>query len=1038
MILDTVKLREHMSQMGVGVSALTRASGLSRATVSSLLNREHPRVRERTGGQLCRALRLPQGSLNKNGAQSAYMGAVAEQNATLDFAGLGLIDVGSSLTMDRGFIPVKVSEPRDAPDACDDQATGPRDLLTTRGNEPGMSVGEAMLAHRCMFLLGDPGSGKTTALRHMARAYALKQPDQAGYPDELLVPLLVRLADWAEQIRSFSEVDIVDAALSQAGLTEAPEMAHWLRKQVEDNGRVVLLDGLDEVVEPPLREAILEGIRSYVASYPDARVIITARIVGFDVPQWAKRFAVFQLDPVDGAALRSFLRRWHAFRHGHPNDKRCAECSKDVKRLFASIVRFPRIRALVGNPMMLTILALLHEAGATLPQRRWELYQKIVEAFLFAWEQKKHQAMASAPDRGLKLDDRELRWLLQGLALEMQKHDWTLVGRHWLSEHTHGFLCGELGFDPGEAKTETDALIWSLQCRAGVLAERGPERYGFAHLAFQEYFAAAAILALDDPIEALRPYFYHPRWREVARLVAAQLDLRRVSRLLRAILDDPDPTGRFLHRGLLMVLACLTDGAAVHDQELVDQIGRAVTGLARSNWLGLASDALLLLSKLRETRLKELAEGTVDAVLEAGKEALSKKDFSFLAFCACMSGFVSPSGEHTGDTPSAILPDVVEKRFVVRGEEIAIRFMPLSKAGDAEWREAMIEQLTADPSPSTRSECAGRLHPLAHRDDVAQALLTALSKESDPEVRTDIAHSLGPGSKLQPVADALVTRFGTDPDEDVRAACAFALREAAPENGLARDRLLSLLRSAASVAVRGGAARGLERCATRDAEIRQTLLGLFADENEAEDLRVAALHSLKEGIGPTSDGFASLLHAFNAGPSGKLRRVAAQVLAECASTGRARWEDMPIDKIEHTLVSVDRPCQHVLDALRALVDAREIRRLGIPREARIERALSDFRDQIKLMFIFGSSARGQQTDQSDVDLMVIGEVSLRQLTSGLKQAEEELGKPVNAVIYSAEEWRKRCQEGNVFAQEVLSGEKVFIIGDNDELTAMAG
>ena len=66
-----------------------------------------------------------------------------------------------------------------------------------------------------------------------------------------------------------------------------------------------------------------------------------------------------------------------------------------------------------------------------------------------------------------------------------------------------------------------------------------------------------------------------------------------------------------------------------------------------------------------------------------------------------------------------------------------------------------------------------------------------------------------------------------------------------------------------------------------------------------------------------------------------------------------KWADLPIEKIEHTLMAVQDPCPHILEALRALVDARELRRLGVPREARIARALAAMRDRIHAMFIFG-------------------------------------------------------------------------------------
>jgi len=90
------------------------------------------------------------------------------------------------------------------------------------------------------------------------------------------------------------------------------------------------------------------------------------------------------------------------------------------------------------------------------------------------------------------------------------------------------------------------------------------------------------------------------------------------------------------------------------------------------------------------------------------------------------------------------------------------------------------------------------------------------------------------------------------------------------------------------------------------------------------------------------------------------------------------------------------------------------------------------------MFIFGSAARDEQSAESDIDLMVIGEATLRDLTPGLKRAEDELGRQVNAVIYSEEEWRERCRRKDPFVMNVLNGKIIFVSGDRDELRAMGG
>ena len=135
--------------------------------------------------------------------------------------------------------------------------------------------------------------------------------------------------------------------------------------------------------------------------------------------------------------------------------------------------------------------------------------------------------------------------------------------------------------------------------------------------------------------------------------------------------------------------------------------------------------------------------------------------------------------------------------------------------------------------------------------------------------------------------------------------------------------------------------------------------------------------------------------------------------------------------------SIEDPTPHEFDALCSLVDGRERRKLVLAREKRIENALSEFDARLEVVFIFGSAAKLKQDRESDLDLMVIGDVSLRDLTPALKRLELELGRQMNAVIYSAEEWSSRLEERNPFAMNVWNGEKIFVKGGQHELAAVA-
>lgn len=88
---------------------------------------------------------------------------------------------------------------------------------------------------------------------------------------------------------------------------------------------------------------------------------------------------------------------------------------------------------------------------------------------------------------------------------------------------------------------------------------------------------------------------------------------------------------------------------------------------------------------------------------------------------------------------------------------------------------------------------------------------------------------------------------------------------------------------------------------------------------------------------------------------------------------------------------------------------------------------------IRLAFVFGSLARSNGKAHSDVDLMVIGTISLRQLGRSLSGAGTKLGREINPHVLTAEEFAKRRKTREHFITTVLSEPRLFVIGSDDEL-----
>lgn len=90
----------------------------------------------------------------------------------------------------------------------------------------------------------------------------------------------------------------------------------------------------------------------------------------------------------------------------------------------------------------------------------------------------------------------------------------------------------------------------------------------------------------------------------------------------------------------------------------------------------------------------------------------------------------------------------------------------------------------------------------------------------------------------------------------------------------------------------------------------------------------------------------------------------------------------------------------------------------------IRTALTSLADGIELAFVFGSVAKGTDHAGSDIDLMVVGDVSTLELLKALEPLKDELNRPVNFNLYSPVEWA-RMQSDPVVAS-IMNGPRVII------------
>lgn len=101
------------------------------------------------------------------------------------------------------------------------------------------------------------------------------------------------------------------------------------------------------------------------------------------------------------------------------------------------------------------------------------------------------------------------------------------------------------------------------------------------------------------------------------------------------------------------------------------------------------------------------------------------------------------------------------------------------------------------------------------------------------------------------------------------------------------------------------------------------------------------------------------------------------------------------------------------------------------------KTLAPFSEKIRLAFVFGSTASGQMSAASDVDLLVVGSVTFFELSPTLRSVEAELARPVNVSLYSPAEFFTKLATGHHFLTSVLATPRLFIMGSENDLETLS-
>ncbi len=431
-----------------------------------------------------------------------------------------------------------------------DAAQDPTELLREAQAQP-LSVLKAVISNPKMVLLGDPGSGKSTFVNFLAHCLAAHGLEpQAGWLEHLqswpkkeadALPILLVLREFAgslpETLPARAEPrhlwDFLAARLDAQNLDFALKPLHHI---LEEGHALVLLDGLDEISTLPQRVFVREAVRAFIRRYPRNRYLITCRVLSYQPPERHDKpdlrlpeFPDFTLAPFDETKLNAFVEAWYLelARLGTVT----AEDAPGLTARLKEAIHRPDLWRLASNPLLLTVMALVHTHKGRLPEARALLYEETVEILLWRWEQIKQGGRADAPPlRQLLLEagrtDVDLKRILWELAYEAHAG----ITGDVTDDQERLADIGELRLQKALAALKDGDLNWAteivkaMKLRAGLLLERTPEIFTFPHRTFQEYLAGAHLATQANFAKTATGLAEQGAlWREVILLAAGKL-----------------------------------------------------------------------------------------------------------------------------------------------------------------------------------------------------------------------------------------------------------------------------------------------------------------------------------------------------------------------------------------------------------------------------------------------------------------------------------------------------------------------------------
>lgn len=375
---------------------------------------------------------------------------------------------------------------------------------------------QAVETYSKLRVLGKPGVGKTTFLKHLAiqcnrGEFAARQ-----------VPIFITLRDFAEESRDSGKCSLLNY-IRQALLTAGVSNPSMLETLLQEGRVLLLLDGMDEVLNQDSTK-VLREIRKFSEKYHKNQFLVSCRTAAQKLQ--LRGFTDVEIAPFTQAQITTFAQKWFVV-----FAKKNSLSGEAQSRQFIQKLDLPenwQFRQLVVTPLFLHLACWVFHGQDKFPTKRTEFYKQGLDLLLGKWDEAK----------GIERDEvyrdfllpQKLRLLSQLAAVTFEQGQYFFEQRI-IEQYIEDYLRNLPGaiLEPEELQLESEAMLKAIEAQHGILIERARGIFSFSYLAFQEYFTARKIVAshnlraLEQALSGLVSHITDSYWREVFLLTASML-----------------------------------------------------------------------------------------------------------------------------------------------------------------------------------------------------------------------------------------------------------------------------------------------------------------------------------------------------------------------------------------------------------------------------------------------------------------------------------------------------------------------------------